>query len=98
MDMPEVQASSARATTIAATSGSACRRHATYTASARERNSSPDSQATPGSPNHSSTCAITTCGSHWVGTQSAVANVLTEPGWRSGHAPVRNSWPKRRWK
>ena len=59
---------------------------------------SPDSQATPASPNQSSTWAITTCGSHWVGTQSLVPNVVTLPGSVSDQLPVRNSWPKRRWK
>ena len=40
----------------------------------------PQSQATPASPNHSSLRAITTSGSHWVGSHCAVAYVLTEPG------------------
>src|SRR4051794_23759387 len=57
----------------------------------------PESQAMPARPSQSSVLAITTSGSHWVGTQWAVAKVLTEPGSRSDQ-PLRNSCPNRRWK
>ena len=57
----------------------------------------PNSQATPARPNHYSVCAITTSESHCVGSQSAVAKVLTEPGCRNDQW-CRNSEPKRRWK
>ena len=51
----------------------------------------------PARPSQSSTLAITISGSHCVGTQCAVANVLTVPGSRSDQ-PDRSSWPNRRWK
>ena len=42
-----------------------------------------ESHATPASPNQSPDFAITISGSHCVGSQCAVAKVLTEPGCRS---------------
>ncbi len=65
-------------------------RTAAYTPRKSSTWNRPESQATPAIPNQSSVLAITTSESHWVGTQSAVANVLTLPGWRSDH-PCRNS-------
>ena len=90
-------ANSEMAVTDIATSGSARTRAAAYTPRKSSTSSSPDSQATPARPNRSSVLAITISDSHCVGTQSAVANVLTLPGWRSDQ-PCRNSCPKRRWK
>src|SRR4029079_9163612 len=52
--------------------------------------------ATPASPNQSSNLAMTISGSHWVGTQCAVACDVTEPGSRSDQLS-RDSRPKRRW-
>ncbi len=85
-------------TTSAATSGLAYRRAMNHNATKSPMCRRPASQATPGRPNHSSSWAITTCGSHWVGVQSLVPNVVTLPGFLSDHSPSRNSRPKRRWK
>ena len=57
----------------------------------------PNSQATPASPKACSSLAITTSGSHCVGSHEEVANELTEPGCHNDQW-CRNSAPKRRWK
>src|SRR4029079_10922048 len=80
-----------------ATRGSARPRTAAYTPRKSRISSSPENHASPASPNHCSVRVITISESHWVGTQSRVAKVLTLPGWRSDH-PFRNSSPNLRWK
>src|SRR6476619_7569981 len=50
----------------------------------------------PGSPNQSSTLAISSSTDHCVGTHGDVANDDSCPGSRNDHPP-RNSWPSLRW-
>ena len=60
------------------------------------RNRAPNSQATPGSPNHRSNWAASISVDHCVGSHATSPNDDSCPGWRSDHGPS-SSRPILRW-